>query len=244
MGASIVVTSGKGGVGKSTVVVGLSRALASRGRRVLMIDCDAGLRSLDRMTGIEAELVYDISDLVHGHCAPIDAIYAGEPAGLYVLPAPGTDEGLIPPAIMENLLPFLKKYYDYVILDSPAGIGKGFRSAAAAADRAILVCSPDPVCVRGTAVVRDLLTKEGQAEQKLLINRFHPDWFSATGVYPDLDAIIDAAGVQLCGVVPDDYHMAAAFMRGEPAAENTPGMMAMTRIAGRLEGDAVPMGIE
>lgn len=242
MGSSWVITSGKGGVGKSTITVGLGRAMAARGRRVLLIDCDAGLRSLDRMTGIEEDLVYDIGDLVHGECAPLDAIYPCVP-GLYVLPAPTSIERQIPQATMENLLPFLSKYYDLVLLDSPAGIGAGFQSAVCAADRGLIVCTPDPVCVRGTAAVRELLTQAGKEEQYLLINRLNRKLFHSTDYYQDLDAVIDDSGIQLCGVVPEDYTMAAAFLRGKPAAEQSPGMMAIARIGGRLEGDMVPLGL-
>ena len=210
MGIATVITSGKGGVGKSTAAVGLGRALAARGRRVLLVDCDAGLRSLDRMTGTEESLVFDSSDVVYGRCAPAQAIYPCCP-GLDLLPAPASGDNLIRPAVMERLVPLLKRYYDYVLLDSPAGVGAGFRSAACAADRALVVCSPDPVCVR------------------------------SAGVYADLDAVIDASGLRLFGMAPEDHAMAAAFLKGTAAPEKSPAMMAFTRMAARLEGEAVPM---
>ena len=160
MGVSTVITSGKGGVGKSTVSVGLGRALAQRGRRVLLIDCDAGLRSLDRMTGTEEALVFDLSDVIQGRCAPADAIYpCTETEGLFLLPAPSSGEDMASPSVMRRLVPLLKRYYDHVVLDSPAGVGGGFRSAACAADRALVVCSPDPVCVRSSSAVKRLLEK-------------------------------------------------------------------------------------
>ncbi len=242
MGISTVITSGKGGVGKSTVSVGLGRALARRGRRVLLIDCDAGLRSLDRMTGTEENLVFDISDVVYGRCAPAEAIYpcADEP-GLFLLPAPSSGENMIRPGVMRKLVPLLKRYYDHVLLDSPAGVGGGFRSAACAADRALLVCSPDPVCVRGTDAVRELLQKLSLREMRLIINRFNGEFFSETGVFGDLDSVIDAAGVRLFGVVPEDFSLAAAFLKGRKAKDGSQGMMALCRMAGRLEGEAIPI---
>lgn len=242
MGVSVVITSGKGGVGKSTVSVGLGRALSQRGRRVLLVDCDAGLRSLDRMTGTEENLVFDISDVVCGRCAPAEAIYpcAGG-AGLFLLPAPSLGENMIRPGVMRKLVPLLKRYYDYVLLDSPAGVGGGFRAAACAADRALIVCSPDPVCVRGVNSVRGLLEELELRETRLIINRFNGRFFDETGVYGDLDSVIDAAGVQLFGVVPEDFTMAAAFLKGGEAKSGSKGMMALCRIAGRLEGETIPV---
>ncbi len=242
MGVSTVITSGKGGVGKSTVSVGLGRALARRGRRVLLVDCDAGLRSLDRMTGVEQELVFDIADVVYGRCAPAQAIQAcGGQEGLFLLPAPSSGENMIRPGVMRKLVPFLARYYDHVLLDSPAGVGGGFRSAACAADRALVVCSPDPVCVRSAGTAAALLDRLGIGEKRLVINRFNGDFFRKTGAFRDLDEVIDGSGIRLAGLVPEDFSMAAAFLNGQPAGEAAQGMMALSRIAARLEGEAAPI---
>lgn len=244
MGKAAVITSGKGGVGKSTVTVALGYALAAKGHRVLLIDCDAGLRSLDRMTGIEEKLVYDIADVVFGRCAPIEAIYpCADAAGLFLLPAPASAEDLIRPAVMEKLVPLLKKYYDYVLLDSPAGVGTGFRAAACAADRALIICSPDPVCIRGTAIVKKLLDEMHVTEQGLIINRFNSMFFDTTGAYGDLDSVIDDAGIRLFGVVPEDFSFAAAFLKGRQADVKSGGAMALSRISGRLEGEMIPVAL-
>lgn len=254
MGTSTVITSGKGGVGKSTLSVGIGRALAARGRRVLLIDCDAGLRSLDRMTGVEAELVFDISDVIHGRCAPIEAIYpcrmedgteaeGSEIGGLFLLPAPVSVKETVKPAVMQKLLPLLSKYYDHVLLDSPAGIGTGFRSATTAADRALIVCTSDPVSVRSATSVRKLIEESGidKADIGLVINRFNGDFFDETAAFDDLDDVIDETGIRLMGVVPEDFPYAAAFLKGKPAPTSAKGMMAARRIASRLEGDMVPI---
>ena len=242
MGLATVITSGKGGVGKSTVSVGLGRALARRGRRVLLIDCDAGLRSLDRMTGVEENLLFDISDVVYGRCAPAEAIYpCADGDGLFLLPAPSNAESMIRPGVMRKLVPLLKRYYDHVLLDSPAGVGGGFRSASCAADRALIVCNPDPVCVRGASAVGSLLKKLSVEEQRLVINRFNGKFFEETGVYDDLDGIIDAAGIRLFGVVPEDFSLASSFLTGKRAKDTSKGMMALHRMAGRLEGETVPI---
>lgn len=244
MGISTVITSGKGGVGKSTVSVGLGRALAERGRRVLLIDCDAGLRSLDRMTGTEENLVFDISDVVFGRCAPAEAIYScAEAEGLFLMPAPSSGENMIRPGVMKKLVPLLKRYYDHVLLDSPAGVGGGFRAAACAADRALIVCSPDPVCVRSAGTVRELLGKLGVSDLRLIINRFNGEFFDQTGVYHDLDSVIDASGIRLFGVVPEDFSLAAAFLKGKTAKADSRGMMALQRMAGRLEGEVIPVSV-
>ena len=244
MGVSTVITSGKGGVGKSTVSVGLGRALAQRGRRVLLIDCDAGLRSLDRMTGTEEALVFDRSDVIQGRCAPADAIYpCTETEGLFLLPAPSSGEDMASPSVMRRLVPLLKRYYDHVVLDSPAGVGGGFRSAACAADRALVVCSPDPVCVRSASAVKRLLEKLAVPELRLVINRFNSRLFDETGVYSDLDNVIDASSIRLFGVVPEDYSLAAAFLKGKKAEEHSKGMMALCRIAGRLDGETIPLSV-
>lgn len=240
MSGVTVITSGKGGVGKSTVSVGLARAMAERGRRVLLVDCDAGLRSLDRLTGIDQRLVYDISDIAAGRCAPIDAIYASDTfPGIFLLPAPASGDDMVGEAIMKKLVPVLGKYYDDVILDSPAGIGRGFRAAAAAADRAILVCNPEPVCVRSCTAASAQLKAMGIKEQRLVINRFNGKSFRQIKAIDDLDQIIDETGLRLLGVIPEDFDMVGAFLGDEVASSK--GMLAVKRIAGRLEGERIPV---
>lgn len=242
MGAVTVITSGKGGAGKSTTAVGLGRALSQKGGRVLLVDCDAGLRTLDRMTGIEESLVYDSADVVAGRCAPIDAIYPC-PAfpGLYVMPAPARGEDMVPQRLMRRLAPLLKAYYDHVLLDSPAGVGRGFAAAACGADRALVVCTPDPVCVRGAAVAKGLLDNLGILKQRLVINRYNSDLFEKISLMEDLDKVIDETGIRLLGVVPEDLSLAAAVFRGEEAPAGAKGMMALKRLAGRLTGERIPV---
>lgn len=244
MGTSIVITSGKGGVGKSTTTVGIGRALAARGRRVLLIDCDAGLRSLDRLTGAEKELVYDISDVIHGRCAPIDAIYSCSGSDtMFMIPAGVSSNDIVNPVIMKKFVEMLKNHYDYILLDCPAGLGGGFLSAACGADKAVVICSPDPVCVRGNVAVREKLTEMGKEDISLVINRFSDAFFDTTAIYEDLDSIIDGTGIRLLGVVPEDYLMTANFFKGKPAEEDSKGMMALSRITGRIEGEMIPVVI-
>lgn len=240
MGAVTVISSGKGGAGKSTTAVGLGRSLAKKGRRVLLVDCDAGLRTLDRMTGIEENLVFDSSDVAAGRCAPIEAIYpcAAFP-GLFVMPAPARGQDMVGGGVMAKLSALLRRYYDHVIMDAPAGVGVGLRAAASGADRALLVCNPDPISVRGAASARAALDELGIGQKRLVINRFDNELFNRIHLLEDLDRVIDEAGVRLLGVVPEDPALAAAVFRGEDAP--SAGMMAMARMAGRLEGERIPI---
>lgn len=242
MGKVTVVCSGKGGVGKSTTVVGLACSFAEQGERVLIIDCDAGLRALDKLTGIEEYLAYDLSDIIKGNCAPINAIYqASFQENLFVIPAPAVIENIVSPTAMKKLILVLSKYYEQIIIDSPAGIGSGFQTAICSADRAIVVCNPDPVCVQSSAVVSDLLLKVNIDEQRLIINRLNTTFFEQIEILEDLDKVIDRAGIRLLGVVPEDYVTAAAFLAGKKPEPNAKAMSAFRRISARLEGVNGPL---
>lgn len=242
MNSVTVITSGKGGAGKSTVTAGLGAALAARGRRVLLIDCDAGLGSLDHMLGISGKKVFDIADVVSGTADPDKAVYVSAfLPNLFLLPAPGTEEDVVSPDVMIELVRVFSRYYDHVLIDSPAGIGQGFLSAAAAAGRAILVATADPVCLRDTAQTRLRLREAGVTRQRLVVNRFSCSRFRREGYFKDLDAVIDAAGVRLIAVIPDDPQLAAAGANGRPAPEKSPGGRAMARLAARMEGEHVPL---
>lgn len=241
MGAVTVITSGKGGVGKSTVCAGLGCALARRDRRVLLIDGDAGLRCLDRMFGIDSSLVFDISDIIAGNCEPIRAIYPCPVPGLFLLPAPGREEHTVAPENMRRLVSILARYYDHVLIDCPAGVGRGFLSATAAAQRALVVTTPDPVCLRDCDRVRLLLTERRISAQRLIINRFSYRNFTKFDLYRDLDSVIDSAGIRLIAVIPEDPPMAAALTDGKPLPQNLAAAKAFHRLAARLEGERVPL---
>ncbi len=245
MGVVTVICSGKGGVGKSTVSVGLGRALSIKGRNVLLIDCDAGLRTLDKMTGIEKELLFDISDVTDGNCAPINAIYhVKNTNGLHVLPAPMSITGMPVPKVMAKLVTMLKKYYDHVIIDSPAGIGNGFKTAAISADKALIISNPDPVCVRSTERVGELIGEMGIKNKRLIINKFNEVLFNKIDVAKDLDGIVDDTGVRLLGVIPEDYELAARFLKGKSVSKTSDSMLSFMRIAARFEGESVPLLIK
>ena len=240
MGIVTVVVSGKGGVGKSTASAGLGCALAELGNSVLVIDGDAGLRNLDLIMGVASETVYDLADVFAGRCVPASAIYPSPLyAGVSVIPAPGKLEDLCSPADMRRLCRGFTRYYDQIIVDCAAGVGRGFDAATAGADRAVLVTTPDMVCARDASVVGDLLA-ERNVPTRLLINRLRATPI-LRGQSPDIDDIIDATGVQLIGVLPEDERVAVAVANGHPLPADGSTVQGFRRIARRLAGERVPL---
>lgn len=236
------MTSGKGGVGKSTVAAGLGLALTDRKRRVLLVDCDAGLGCLDHMLGIAERQAFDLSDVVSGRVEPAGAVYECPFArGLFLLPAPLDHGDVVSPEIMKQLLPVFARYYDHILVDSPAGVGTGFYSAAAAARRALVVSTPDPVCLRNANRARILLEQLGVAQQRLVVNRFSNRNFRLQDYYPDLDAVVDSAGIRPIAVIPEDPSLAAAAANSARPPHKAPGALAFDRLAARLEGEQVPL---
>lgn len=235
-----VITSGKGGAGKSTVSGGLGCALAHRGRRVLLVDGDAGLRSLDVMLGIAGQAVYDIADVIAGNCPPSDAVYPSPIcSGVFVMPAPVSLERLAQPEDMAKLCRGLAKYYDEVIIDCPAGIGAGFETAVAGADRAFVVSTPDMVCARDAQILARLL-REREIPSRLVINRLRPAPI-LRGKMPDIDELIDTASLQLIGVLPEDEAVAVANAYGKPLPMDCPAARCFANIAARYLGEDVPL---
>ena len=238
MGRIVVVTSGKGGTGKSTVSAGLAYALARLGKRILLIDGDAGLRSLDLMLGVGGNTVYDISDVFAGRCEPIKAVYASPVfQNVFMIPAPLSLQQLCSPGDMKRLVRGLSQYYDVVIVDCPAGIGKGFETAAAAAEQALVVSTPDMVCARDAHILSDLL-REKQIPARLIINRLRPRKIM-DGSMPDIDQIIDESALQLLGVIPEDETVAVANANGRPLPLDCNAALCFSNIAHRFIGDQV-----
>lgn len=244
MGKVTVITSGKGGTGKSTITAGLGAALVRRGSRVLIIDCDAGMRGIDLMLGVSGDLVFDIADIVNGNCRPASAIYPCKNMHeLYVLPAPQNVSDEVSPYIMKQLAKALKKYYDHILIDCPAGIGMGTEAAGAAADRAVLVANTEPLTLRGCDKVRQMLSDMNIKEMRLIINRFNEKSFKKLGAFPDLDAVIDKAGARLLGIVPEDPAAAGIAQKGQPIEGKYKAVYAFDRIAARLDGVEVPLDL-
>lgn len=240
MGQICVVTSGKGGAGKSTVTAGLGYALSRHNGRVLLIDADAGLRSLDLMLGVSGTTMYDLSDVFAGNCDPVRAIYSSPVfQNVFVLPAPLRLEEMCSPEEMRALCRSLASYYDQVIIDCPAGLGPGFETAIAAADRALVVSTPDMVCARDAQILGHLL-EERQLKAHLIINRLRPNKVM-DGSMPDVDEIIDTAGIQLMGIIPEDEEVAVACANARPLPSACNAAICFGNIARRFMGESVPL---
>lgn len=240
MGIITVITSGKGGAGKSTVTAGLGSALARRGRRVLLLDGDAGLRSLDLLLGIGDQAVYDLSDIFAGNCVPIQAVYPAPGCpGVSVVPAPVSVEQLCSPRDLARLCRGFAQHYDHVLIDCAAGIGRGFACAVEGAQRALAVSTPDRICARDANLVGRLLAQRG-LPVRLLINRLRPGPI-LNGSMPDVDDIIDMAGLQLMGIVPEDESVAVASANGQPLPAACYAAQCFANIARRFEGEEVPL---
>ncbi len=236
-----MVTSGKGGVGKSGSCVMLGAALSRLGKKVLIIELDSGLRSLDIMMGLDDCVTYDICDVLVGRCEPIKAIFQYEYApSLYLMPATSHLEADISADDISRLCRGLAGYFDCVLLDTPAGIGTAFDAAAKCADAAVIVVTPDPISVRDGAVVSDMLYNLGLNDMRLIINRVKPDAVKHK-VVSDFDSVIDTVQVQLIGVVPEDYEFSRAMSKGAPLSEKNDVYRVYERIAKRLCGKYVKL---
>ncbi len=228
--------SGKGGAGKSTVSCMLGVALARLGHRTLLIDADEGLRCLDLMLGVDGEVVFDLADVLAGRCEVGDAIRPVPAAkGLWLLPAPRSagqiGEGLAP------LIGTLREEFDRILVDSSAGIGQGFRTAAAVSDEVLAVVGCDPVSIRDARQVCELLRDITPSRRLMILNRF--DYAAASrDLIPHVDAIIDATAMRLGGIIPYDPALARGFLRGTPVTRGH-AWRAFVRVAHRLEGKNV-----
>ena len=242
MGEIIVIASGKGGTGKTTVTVNLAIALCKKNKKVLIIDCDCGMRGPDLMLGLDKNLVYDTSDVIAGNCFTEDAIYPYQNVkGLYLMPAPINPEDEIAPQVMKQFTDTVKNSYDYILIDSPAGIGSSFTTAVVPANRAFIVTNTEPISIRGAINVRHALLKNGKKDIRLIINRFNEKKFRELNIYKDLDEIIDLCQTQLIGIVPDDYQLVCFSQSGKPSLNTSPSSEAFSKIADRILGKNVQL---
>ena len=246
MGEAIVITSGKGGVGKTTTTANLGTALALQGKKVCLIDTDIGLRNLDVILGLENRIIYDLVDVLEGRCKVHQALVKDKRFEdmLYLLPAAQTtDKNAINPEQMKELVTELKKDYDFVIIDCPAGIEQGYKNAVAGADRAIVVTTPEISAVRDADRIIGLLELEENIEPpKLIINRIRQHLMK-TGEALDINEITTHLSIDLLGIVADDESVISSSNRGEPVVMNpaNPAAMGYRNIARRLLGESVPL---
>lgn len=244
VGIAIVVTSGKGGVGKTTTSANIGTALALNGQKVCMVDTDIGLRNLDVVMGLENRIIYDLIDVADGSCRLQQALIKDKRfETLSLLPAAQTkDKSAITPEQMLEIITQLKREFDYVIIDCPAGIEQGFRNAVAGADQAIVVTTPEKAAVRDADRIIGLLEREKMGMPKLVINRVRPHMVK-NGDMLDVEDILDLLAIDLVGVVPDDEYVIKSANAGEPAVMNheSRASLAYRNIARRLLGESVPL---
>jgi septum site-determining protein MinD len=244
MSRIIVITSGKGGVGKSTVTANLGMAIARLGHTVALVDADFGLRNLDLLLGLENRVVYTALEVLAGQCRLEQALVKDKrQEGVVLLPAAQSrSKESVSPDQMKKLVGALTQKYDYVVIDSPAGIEMGFQNAIAAAQEALIVTTPEIAAVRDADRVVGLLEAQGIKRIHLIVNRLKPGMVQAEQMMSVQD-VQELLAIPLIGVVPDDERVIVSSNRGEPLvlAENISlPAMAINNIARRLDGEKVP----
>ncbi|APF22827.1 septum site-determining protein MinD [Clostridium butyricum] len=244
MGVSIVITSGKGGVGKTTTTANIGTALASLGKKVVVIDGDTGLRNLDVLLGLENRIVYTIIDVIEGRCRLKQGLIKDKRfQNLCLLPTAQTkDKDDISPQDMLRIVNELKEEFDYVLIDSPAGIEQGFENAVIGADRAVVVVNPEITSVRDADRVIGKLDAKGLEDHGVIINRLNYE-MTKNGDMLDVSDIIETLSIELLGVVPDDKNITVSTNRGEPIVldEEAIAGHAFKNIARRIIGEEVPL---
>lgn len=242
MGEVIVITSGKGGVGKTTTVANIGTGLAMLNRKTAVVDTDIGLRNLDVVLGLENRIVYNLVDVVNGSCRLNQALIRDRRhPGLFLLPSAQTkDKSAVSPEQMIKLTEELKEEFDYVLLDCPAGIEQGFRNAVAGAERALVVTTPEVSAIRDADRIIGLLEADGLRNIQLIVNRLRPDMI-ARGDMMSVDDVTEILTADLIGTIPDDEQIVVAANQGEPlSGKNSPAEDEYRNICRRILGEDIP----
>ena len=242
MGEVIVVTSGKGGVGKTTTVANIGTGLAMLDKRTVVVDTDIGLRNLDVILGLENRIVYNLVDVINGKCRLKQALIKDKRhPELYLLPSAQTkDKSAVSPEQMIKLTEELREEFDFVLLDCPAGIEQGFRNAIAGADKALVVTTPEVSAIRDADRIIGLLEADGIQDIHLIINRLRPDMI-ARGDMMSVEDVVEILAVNLIGSILDDEQIVIAANQGEPfSGRNSQAEEEYRNICSRLLGEEVP----
>ena len=242
MSEVIVITSGKGGVVKTTTVAHIGTGLAMLGKKVVVVDTDIGLRNLDVVLGLENRIVYNLVDVINGSCRLRQALIKDKRhPELCLLPSAQTkDKSAVSPEQMIKLTDDLREQFDYIILDCPAGIEQGFQNAIAGADRALVVTTPEVSAIRDADRIIGLLEANGFKQMDLIINRLRMDMVRR-GDMMSADDVVDILAIPLIGIIPDDENVVIATNQGEPlVGTDTPAGKAYFNVVERLRGREIP----
>ena len=243
MSEVIVITSGKGGVGKTTTTANIGTGLALLGYRVVLIDTDIGLRNLDVVMGLENRIIYNLVDVVEGNCRMKQALIKDKRyPNLYLLPSAQTrDKTAVNPGQMKKLADDLREDFDYILLDCPAGIEQGFQNAIAGADRALVVTTPEVSAIRDADRIIGLLESAQMQEIDLIVNRIRMDMVRR-GDMMSVDDVSDVLAVNVIGAVPDDEDIVISANQGEPLVDTASiAGQAYLNICKRITGDSIPL---
>jgi septum site-determining protein MinD len=240
----ITITSGKGGVGKTTTTANLGSGLALEGKKVVVLDADIGLRNLDAVLGLENRIVYDLVDVVEGQCRLRQALIKDKRVPeLYLLPAAQTrDKNAVNSVQMQQLCQQLRQEFDFVLIDSPAGIEQGFRNAIVGADEIIIVANPEMASVRDADRIIGLVEAAGKPEPRLILNRLRPEMVKR-GDMMDVADVLEVLGIDLLGIIPEDETIIVAINKGEPIVyeRRARAGRAFLNAAQRILGEEVPL---
>jgi septum site-determining protein MinD len=242
-GKVLTITSGKGGVGKTTTTANIAVALAAMGAKVVCIDGDIGLRNLDVVMGLENRIVYDLVDVVEGRARLKQAMIKDKRLPeLHLIPAAQTrDKAAVSPSDMIRICNELRPEFDFILIDSPAGIERGFRNSIAAADQVLIVTNPEVSAVRDADRIIGLIEAEEKGPGHLILNRVKAEMVKR-GDMLSTDDVLDILAIPLIGIVPEDEGILVSTNRGSPVAldDRSRAGQAYRDIARRLRGEEVP----
>ncbi len=234
----VAVASAKGGVGKSTFCCGIGRNLTRRKKRVLLVDMDIGVRSLDILLGVSEKTVYNWGDIITGNCDYRKAIIEAENE-LYLLPAPIDFCENYTEEKFKSMVDSLRKEFDYIFLDAPAGLESGFNLAIASADECVIISTPEPTSIRAASYACERVKKNSNANVRLVVNKFNKKLHKSI----DVDEIIDAVNARLLGIIPDSSEIYASF-NGKKNPIDCKGNQALMRVSKRIDGENISLRIK